>query len=129
VKSLGADTVIDYKTQKFEEVVHDFDAAFDTIGGDTYVRSFKVLKKGGRHLLPFRNFHMWAGAAHHGLRGLYKEFAPWRFIVFEGEARRLAGAGIAAAFRAKYPDAKPEHVEAERERLARAPCSPPVPPP
>jgi NADPH:quinone reductase-like Zn-dependent oxidoreductase len=48
VKSLGADTVIDYKAQKFEEVVHDFDAVFDTVGGDTYVRSFKVLKKGGR---------------------------------------------------------------------------------
>jgi alcohol dehydrogenase len=42
---LGADTVIDYKTQKFEEVVHDFDAVFDTVGGDTYVRSFKVLKR------------------------------------------------------------------------------------
>jgi alcohol dehydrogenase len=48
VKGLGADTVIDYKTQKFEEILHDLDAVFDTIGGDTYVRSFKVLKKGGR---------------------------------------------------------------------------------
>jgi nitroreductase len=49
------------------------------------------------------------------------KLAPWRFIVFEGEARRAAGAAIAAAFRVKYPEAKPEHVEAERERLARAP--------
>ena len=49
------------------------------------------------------------------------KLAPWRFIVFEGEARRAAGEAIAGAFRAKYPDAKPEHVEAERERLARAP--------
>ena len=32
-----------------------------------------------------------------------------------------AGAAIAAAFTAKYPDAKPEHVAAERERLMRAP--------
>src|SRR5436305_1071204 len=46
---------------------------------------------------------------------------PWRFIVFEGDARRAAGEAIAAAFRAKYPDAKPEHVDAERGRLARAP--------
>src|ERR1700680_3838614 len=46
---------------------------------------------------------------------------PWRFIVFEGEARRSAGATIATAFRAKYPDAKPEHVAAERARPARAP--------
>ena len=47
--------------------------------------------------------------------------APWRFIVFEGEARRSAGAVIAFAFRTKYPDAKAEHVEAERKRLMRAP--------
>jgi nitroreductase len=49
------------------------------------------------------------------------KLAPWRFIVFEGGARLTAGDAIAAAFRAKYPDAKPEHVEAERQRLARAP--------
>jgi nitroreductase len=49
------------------------------------------------------------------------KLTPWRFIVFEGEARRSAGDAIATAFRAKYPDAKPEQVEAERERLKRAP--------
>jgi nitroreductase len=41
--------------------------------------------------------------------------------VFEGESRRSAGEAIAAAFRVKYPDARHEHVEAERERLVRAP--------
>src|SRR5438067_11179662 len=49
------------------------------------------------------------------------KLAPWRFIVFEGKARAAAGDAIAAAFQAKYPDAKPEHVEAERSRLIRAP--------
>ena len=49
------------------------------------------------------------------------KLAPWRFIVFEGEARRAAGEAIARAFRAKYPDATPEQADAERERLARAP--------
>jgi nitroreductase len=49
------------------------------------------------------------------------KLAPWRFIVFEGEARRAAGDAIAAAFATKYPDAKPEQVEAERGRLSRAP--------
>src|ERR1700758_2566789 len=49
------------------------------------------------------------------------KLAPWRFIVFEGRARAAAGDAIAAAFQAKYPDAKPEHVEAERGRLVRAP--------
>ncbi len=47
-EELGADQVIDYKTQKFEDVLpHDYDAVFDTIGGETFTRSFKVLKRGG----------------------------------------------------------------------------------
>jgi nitroreductase len=49
------------------------------------------------------------------------KLTPWRFIIFEGEARLAAGEKIAAVFQAKYPDAKPEHVEQERRRLARAP--------
>lgn len=47
VKSLGADQVIDYKNEKFEERLKDFDAVFDTVGGETTDRSFKVLKKKG----------------------------------------------------------------------------------
>ena len=39
--------VIDYKTQTFEELLQNYDAVFDTVGGDTYRRSFKILKKGG----------------------------------------------------------------------------------
>jgi nitroreductase len=49
------------------------------------------------------------------------KLTPWRFIVFEGPARLAAGEAIAQAFRAKYPEAKPEHVDGERKRLARAP--------
>jgi len=46
-EELGADEAIDYKTQTFEDVLsHDFDAVLDTIGGETYTRSFKVLKRG-----------------------------------------------------------------------------------
>jgi len=47
VKSLGADVVIDYKTQRFEDVAHDMDMVLDTIGGDTFERSWGVLKPGG----------------------------------------------------------------------------------
>jgi nitroreductase len=49
------------------------------------------------------------------------KLAPWRFIVFEGAARQKAGDAIAAAFKVKYPDAKPDQIEAERGRLTRAP--------
>jgi nitroreductase len=49
------------------------------------------------------------------------KLTPWRFIVFEGDARLAAGEKIAAAFRANRPDATPDQVEFERRRLARAP--------
>src|SRR6202166_1068278 len=49
------------------------------------------------------------------------KLTPWRFIIFEGAGRMAAGDAIVNAFRAKYPDAKPEQAEAERGRLARAP--------
>lgn len=49
------------------------------------------------------------------------KLAPWRFIVFEGDARITAGEAIASAFRADKPDAAPDQVEFERKRLARAP--------
>jgi nitroreductase len=49
------------------------------------------------------------------------KLTPWRFILFSGDARLTAGDAIAAAFLANHPQAKPEHVEMERTRLARAP--------
>ena len=49
------------------------------------------------------------------------KLAPWRFIVFEGDARLQAGEKIASAFRADHPQAKPEFIDVERTRLAHAP--------
>jgi NADPH:quinone reductase-like Zn-dependent oxidoreductase len=47
VRSLGATTVIDYKTTRFEEVVPPIDVVIDTVGGDTRERSFGIIKPGG----------------------------------------------------------------------------------
>src|SRR5829696_6520933 len=47
VRDLGADLVIDYRTQDFEEVAHDYDIVLDSQGGDTLARSLRVLKPGG----------------------------------------------------------------------------------
>jgi len=47
VRKLRADETLDYQTTRLEDVVHDVDVVFDTIGGDTQKRSWKVLKKGG----------------------------------------------------------------------------------
>ena len=48
VRGLGADEAIDYATTDFRTVVRDADAAFDTVGGEVAMRSFAVLKPGGR---------------------------------------------------------------------------------
>jgi NADPH:quinone reductase-like Zn-dependent oxidoreductase len=48
VKELGADEVIDYKNEKFEDKLGGIDLVFDTIGGETQKRSLTVLKNGGR---------------------------------------------------------------------------------
>ena len=44
---MGADDAIDYRTENFEDMLHDYNAVFDTVGGDTYKRSFKILKSSG----------------------------------------------------------------------------------
>jgi NADPH:quinone reductase-like Zn-dependent oxidoreductase len=48
VKQLGADEVIDYNNEQFDEKLKDIDLVFDMVGGDTQTRSIKVLKDGGR---------------------------------------------------------------------------------
>lgn len=48
VRTLGADEVIDYRTQDFARAVKEVDAVFDTAGGDVTARSFPVLRSGGR---------------------------------------------------------------------------------
>jgi NADPH:quinone reductase-like Zn-dependent oxidoreductase len=48
LQNLGANTVIDYKAQRFEEEVRDVDAVIDLVGGETQKRSFQVLRRGGK---------------------------------------------------------------------------------
>ena len=48
LRDLGASTVIDFATQRFEEQVRDADAVIDLVGGETQTRSFQVLRRGGR---------------------------------------------------------------------------------
>ena len=47
VRSLGAEKVVDFKKERFEESLTGFDAVLDTVGGDAQQRSFRVLKPGG----------------------------------------------------------------------------------
>src|SRR3984885_9710550 len=49
------------------------------------------------------------------------KLTPWRFIVFEGDARIRAGEGIAKVFAGKNPQATPAEIDAEKHRLTDAP--------
>ncbi|AQW56196.1 NADP-dependent oxidoreductase [Streptomyces violaceusniger] len=48
VRSLGAETVIDYRTQKFKDRLSDYDGAFDLTGGQDLIDSFAILKRGAK---------------------------------------------------------------------------------
>ncbi len=48
VKSLGADIVIDYRTQDFEEILRDYDVVLNSQDGKTLEKSLRVLKSGGK---------------------------------------------------------------------------------
>ena len=49
------------------------------------------------------------------------KLVPWRFIVFQGEARERAGDILAAAFAAREPGVEPSRIAAERRRMTMAP--------
>jgi alcohol dehydrogenase len=48
VKALGADVVVDYKTQNFEDVLRDYDVVLNSQDGKTLEKSLQVLRRGGR---------------------------------------------------------------------------------
>ncbi|MFS0783213.1 NADP-dependent oxidoreductase [Bacillus sp. 1P06AnD] len=48
VRSLGADEIINYKTERFEDRLNHYDAVFDTLGGENLKKAFAVVKDGGK---------------------------------------------------------------------------------
>jgi NADPH:quinone reductase-like Zn-dependent oxidoreductase len=48
VRELGADVVIDYRSQDFEQVLSGYDLVLDSLGGKNLERSLRALRKGGR---------------------------------------------------------------------------------
>jgi len=48
VKRLGAAIVIDYKKDRFEEILRDCDVVLNSLGKDTLKKSLRVLKPGGK---------------------------------------------------------------------------------
>lgn len=48
VRELGADIVVDYRTQDFEQVLHGYDLVLDSLGGENLEKSLRVLGAGGK---------------------------------------------------------------------------------
>ncbi|WP_026554710.1 NADP-dependent oxidoreductase [Arthrobacter sp. 35W] len=48
VRELGADTIIDYRSQDFEQVLSGYDLVLDSLGGENLQKSLRVLKPGGK---------------------------------------------------------------------------------
>ena len=87
VRSLGADIVIDYASQRFEDCVRDCDVILDTQGGAIQQRSFSVLKRGGTLVsingMPDRAFAQ---------RFKLNPLLGWIFHLANSKPRRLAQA-------------------------------------
>ena len=75
LKSIGADLVIDYNTQKFEDIVSNVDVVFDMIGGDVQERSYQVLKPGG-YLVAINQRPSPEKLAEHNVRGSFLATPP-----------------------------------------------------
>ena len=61
VKSLGADTVIDYTKEDFTKSNELFDLIFDAVGKTTYEESKKVLKPNGKYISVVSSGHVKMG--------------------------------------------------------------------
>jgi NADPH:quinone reductase-like Zn-dependent oxidoreductase len=72
LRSIGVDEPIDYRETDFTEVVKDVDIVLDTLGGDTALRSMRVLRPGGRlvSIVPIGSNDFYEEAERLGVRAL-----------------------------------------------------------
>ena len=82
VRELGADEVIDYTKTSFEDVIHNVDVVFDTVGGDTLERSWPVLRRGGA-LVSIADAISEDKLAKYGVRGIFFIVVPSRLELME----------------------------------------------
>lgn len=116
LRELGAGTVIDFQTQRFEEAVGDVDAVIDLVGGDTQERSFQVLRRGGKLISAVSrpDQHL---ADTHGVEAAFflvnvtsRHLAEIAGLIDGGELKPRVGAVIPLA------DAREAHLMLERLR-------------
>ena len=100
VRSLGADEVIDYKQQEFEEVLRDYDVVLGTVRGDALDKSLLILKPGSTVVSLIGP----PDAAFARARGM-KFFMVFVFgLLSSGIIRRAKKRGISYSFLFVHPD-------------------------
>jgi NADPH:quinone reductase-like Zn-dependent oxidoreductase len=116
VRDLGANTAIDYRTQRFEEKVRDADAVIDLVGGETQNRSFQVLRRGGKLISAVSNPDQKL-AERHGVEASFflvnvtkQNLAEIARLVDGGKLRTKVGAVLPLA------EAREAHLMLERVR-------------
>ncbi|MBK6534453.1 MAG: zinc-binding dehydrogenase [Deltaproteobacteria bacterium] len=90
VRSLGADTVIDYNEEQYDDLLYEQDAALESIGGEANERTLTVLKRAGRMALVVSGIPE-AVKRHGAYAGTARAFgAQAAFIVGAWWRRRVA---------------------------------------
>ena len=103
VRNLGANTVIDYRTQRFEQEIRDADAVIDLVGGDTQARSFQLLRRGGKLISTVSPPDQHLAQSHGVEAALFLVNVTSRYLaeiaglVDGGEPRTHVGAGLPLA--------------------------------
>jgi len=116
VRSLGANTVIDFRAQRFEEAVREADAVIDLVGGETQARSVQVLRRGGKLIAAVSRPDQQL-AQSHGVEAAFflvnvtsQQLAEIAGLVDGGELRTRVGAVLPLA------DAREAHLMLEGVR-------------
>jgi NADPH:quinone reductase-like Zn-dependent oxidoreductase len=109
-RSLGADGVIDYEKQRFEDHVSDLDMVFDLIDGETRERSWKLLRRGGVLVSTLTEPSLEKAKAH-GVRAM-------RYTVEEDGTELAEIAGLVGSGRVKPHVEKTFPLTAAAEALA-----------
>lgn len=102
VRSLGADTVIDYKNERFEDVARDIDLVLDLVDGETRERSWSVLRKGGILVSTLSEPDAKAAAAH-GVRAAPRWMAEPNAAELGEIADLIAAGKVRVEVAATYP--------------------------
>jgi NADPH:quinone reductase-like Zn-dependent oxidoreductase len=110
--ALGADQVVDYKAQRFEDVVEPVDVVFDLVAGETQERSWKVLKQGGV-IVSTLSKPSEEKAREHDARGLHYMAGPNAAELVE-IGRLIDGGKVSRFVEAIYPL---DQVAAAEQRL------------